>query len=49
MEIVKEDNKIWGIKKDFSNGVWHYTKIYLGEDVEKKENPKVKKTKKEED
>lgn len=49
MEIVKEDGKIWGIKKDFSNGVWHFTRYYLGEDKpEKKETPK-KRTKKSED
>lgn len=48
MEIIKENGKIWGIKKDLAYGVWHITKIYLGEE-EKKETPKQKKTKKEND
>ena len=47
MEIIKENDSIWGIKKDLAYGVWHYTKIYLGED--KKETPKQKKQKKEAD
>ena len=47
MEIQKIDGKIWGIKKDLFYGVWHYTKIYLGEDKEVKKEPSKKKTKKE--
>lgn len=47
MEIIKENGKIWGIKKDLAYGVWHITKIYLGEE-EKKETPK-KRQKKEND
>lgn len=46
MEIVKENGKIWGLKKDLCYGVWHITKYYIGED---KETPKQKKTKKGED
>ena len=48
MEIIKENGKIWGIKKDLAYGVWHITEIYLGEE-EKKETPKQKKIKKEND
>lgn len=48
MDIVRENGKIWGIKKDLAYGVWHITKIYLGEYEEKKETPK-KRQKKEED
>lgn len=47
MEIVRENGKIWGIKKDLAYGVWHITKIYLGEE-EKNETPK-KRQKKEND
>ena len=46
MKIIKENGQIWGIKKDLAYGVWHITKVYLGED---KEEPKSKKTKKGED
>ena len=46
MEIIKENGKIWGIKKDLCYGVWHITKIYMGEYEEKKENPSKKKQKK---
>lgn len=35
MEIINEDGKIWGIKKDYSYGVCHITKYYLGEDKKK--------------
>lgn len=49
MEIIKENGKIWGVKKDLTYGVWHITKIYLGEYEENKETPKQKKTKKEND
>lgn len=50
MEIIKENGKIWGIKKDLCYGVWHITKIYMGEyEEEKKETPSKKKQKKEAD